>query len=143
MTKLEPSSRGEAIQVIDGLVERIEAFPKEPNPYRELYKVGVNSLKFLQGKRARGIIRRKTRGWLKDSYMLVFHRGIFFNHLYVVITPVEEKGGIHIRERKIVHRQPVAAYKYKHGENIGEAEIEHQVPLDMRWEYGEDNYRRE
>jgi len=141
MPRLEPSSREEAIQAISELVERIEAFPKEPNPYRELYQVGVNSLRFLQEKSTRGIIRRKTIGWLKDSYMLAFHRGIFFNHLYVVITPVEERRGIHITERKIIHRQPVAAYKYKHGENIGEAEVEHQVSLDMWWDYGEDNYR--
>ncbi|OGJ21566.1 hypothetical protein A3K73_09435 [Candidatus Pacearchaeota archaeon RBG_13_36_9] len=131
MGRANTADRQEAIKATDALVEQIEAFPKNPGPYRSLYEVGVSLLDLLENRSSRGIIFREITGDLGDSYVIAFHRRLFFNHLYVVLNPMKRRGGIHIMERKIFHRQPIAAWRYKCGEGNQITEAPDRIDLDL------------
>ena len=142
--RLNPENMQEAIQTIDRLVGQINAFPEEPRLYRELYEAGKSSLKFLEEKITGCIIHRKTIGWLWNSYLIDFEKRIFFNELFVMVPLAEQNKVIHIRERRLLHRQPVIAYVYECRKDLSSHQLLYEVELDQWWGYGgEDDYRRE
>ena len=102
------NSRDEVLSSVDELVKRLDETPLDKDSYRELYKIVLASVPFLDNVSNSGRVFKKVEGDLGKYYHIELHEGIHSNSLYIDFCGE----GIYIFERKLLARQPVRAAKY-------------------------------
>lgn len=146
MKKKLPSTTQDVIALLDNYAVQLRHFPLSKRPYRELYELVTASLGFLDDV----VCRREywegvTSGLFGDDFHVEYKSGMVFNHLYVDMFPVQEKGVIYIMERKLFLRQPVLARWYEYDGVTGERVFQENaatIDLDQATSFFNSNYEK-